>query len=135
MNLGNCPRCGRLYTVNLRELCNECVKGIEKEYEKCASYLREEKGATIYELSEATEVSLRQITKFIREGRISIADAPNMAYPCEVCGNLIQESNMCDSCRSRLTRELRQAAADDTRKTGQGTDKDTYFAVDRDRKY
>ena len=43
MNLGNCPRCGKLYTVNIRELCPECMKVIEKEYEKCATFLREQK--------------------------------------------------------------------------------------------
>ncbi|MBT2764799.1 MULTISPECIES: TIGR03826 family flagellar region protein [Paenibacillus] len=136
MNLGNCPRCGKLYTVNIRELCPDCMKVIEKEYEKCATFLREQKGATIHEVSEATEVSVRQITKFIKEGRISIANAPNLAYPCEVCGTLIRESNMCESCRTRLTRELRQAAAgNQEHQPGSGKDRETYSAVDKLRKY
>ncbi|ANY74060.1 MULTISPECIES: TIGR03826 family flagellar region protein [Paenibacillus] len=136
MNLGNCPRCGRLYALNFRDMCSECLKEIEKEYEKCATFLREQKGATIHEVSEATEVSIRQITRFIREGRISIANAPNMAYPCEVCGTLIRESNMCESCRTRLTRELRQAAeADQDHQPGSGKGKETYRAVDKLRKY
>ncbi|OIB03144.1 flagellar protein [Paenibacillus sp. LC231] len=136
MNLGNCPRCGKLYTVNIREMCTECMKVIEKEYEKCANFLREQKGATIHEVSEATEVSVRQITKFIKEGRISIANAPNLAYPCEVCGTLIRESNMCESCRTRLTRELRQAAAgDQENQPGSRKDRETYSAVDKLRKY
>lgn len=136
MNLGNCPRCGKLYTLNLRELCSDCMKVIEKEYEKCATYLREQKGATIHEVSEATEVSVRQITKFIREGRISIANAPNMAYPCEVCGTLIRESNMCESCRTRLTRELKQASTPNQEdQTRSSKDRDTYSVVDKLRKY
>lgn len=136
MNLGNCPRCGKLYTLNIRELCSDCMKAIEKEYEKCATFLREQKGATIHEVSEATEVSVRQITKFIKEGRISIANAPNMAYPCEVCGTLIRESNMCESCRTRLTRELKQASASNQEdQTRSGKDRETYSAVDKLRKY
>ncbi|GAE09095.1 flagellar protein [Paenibacillus sp. JCM 10914] len=112
------------------------MKLIEKEYEKCVTYLREQKGATIHEVSEATEVSVRQITKFIKEGRISIANAPNLAYPCEVCGILIRESNMCDSCRTRLTRELRQATStDQDHKTGSTHERQTYRAVDNERKY
>lgn len=79
------------------------------EYDKCLQYLREEKTATIQEVSEATDVSIKQITKFIKEGRISVANNPNMTYPCEVCGILIREGNMCDSCRQRLTRDLRSA--------------------------
>jgi len=136
MNLGNCPRCGKLYTLNIRELCSDCMKVIEKEYEKCATFLREQKGATIHEVSEATGVSVRQITKFIKEGRISIANAPNMAYPCEVCGTLIRESNMCESCRTRLTRELKQASASNQEdQTRSGKDRETYSAVDKLRKY
>ncbi|SDF86980.1 flagellar operon protein TIGR03826 [Fontibacillus panacisegetis] len=111
MNLGNCPRCGRLYALNFRDICPSCIKDIELEYEKCLKYLREEKTATIQEVSDATEVSIKQITKFIKEGRISIANNPNMMYPCEVCGVLIREGTMCDSCRNRLTRDFAATAA------------------------
>lgn len=113
INLGNCPRCGKLFAKNFRDICPACVKDIEREYELCLEYLRAEKTATIQEVSEATDVSIRQITKFIREGRISIANNPNMMYPCEVCGVLIREGNMCDSCRSRLARDLSAAAKED----------------------
>jgi flagellar operon protein (TIGR03826 family) len=109
MNVGNCPRCGRLFAKSFREVCQACTKEIEMEYDKCLQYLREEKTATIQEVSEATEVSIKQITKFIKEGRISVANNPNMTYPCEVCGILIREGTMCDSCRQRLTRDLRSA--------------------------
>lgn len=73
--------------------------------------------ATIQEVHEATGVSIRQITKFIKEGRISVANNPNMMYPCEVCGVLIRQGNMCDSCRTRLTRDLTAATRDDAPKT------------------
>ncbi|RCX19086.1 flagellar operon protein (TIGR03826 family) [Fontibacillus phaseoli] len=114
MNLGNCPRCGKLFAKNFRDICPACMKDIELEYEKCLKYLREEKTATIQEVSAATEVSIRQITKFIREGRISIANNPNMMYPCEVCGVLIRDGNMCDNCRGRLTRDLSAAAREES---------------------
>lgn len=132
MNIGNCPRCGKLYALNLREMCGQCIKDIEQEYERCATYLREHRGATITEVSEATEVSIRQITRFIKEGRISIVDAPNMNYPCEVCGVLIRESNMCDSCRTRLTKELRQAAEEQSgRISGMHKGNGAYNAIDK----
>ncbi|WP_270166229.1 flagellar protein [Paenibacillus sp. SYP-B4298] len=106
MNLGNCPRCGKVYQLNLRNLCSACIKELDKEYERCADYLRKFPGTTITELSEKTEVSTRQITRFIREGRISIVNAPNMSYPCEVCGTLIRDSNMCMDCRQRLVKDV-----------------------------
>ncbi|MFC3747558.1 TIGR03826 family flagellar region protein [Paenibacillus sp. GCM10012306] len=110
MNLDNCPRCGRLYVKNLMELCQPCIKELEHHYEICVNYLRENRGTNIQELSDATEISIKEITRFIREGRISIANAPNMMYPCEVCGTLIRENHMCDSCRNRLRKDLANAA-------------------------
>lgn len=102
MNIANCPRCGKVYAKGFNEVCPACTKEIDKEYELCSNYLRENRGAAITELSDATGVSIRQITKFIREGRISMMDAPNMSYPCESCGILIQANNLCDNCRKRL---------------------------------
>lgn len=109
MNLDNCPRCGRLYVKNIMELCQHCLKELEHQYEICVEYLRKNRGITIQELSDATEISIKEITRFIREGRISIANAPNMMLPCEVCGTLIRDGHMCDSCRGRLTKDLTNA--------------------------
>lgn len=94
--LSNCSRCGALFVQVVRDICPTCHQTIEKEYERCASYLRkrENRGATIYQLSEATGVSVKQITRFIRERRISIANNPNMGYPCERCGSLIRSDSI-----------------------------------------
>jgi flagellar operon protein (TIGR03826 family) len=136
MNIDNCPRCGKLYVINIRELCQNCIKDIENEYEICVQYLRENKGANIQELSAATGVSIKQITKFIREGRISIANAPNMMYPCEVCGTLIRDGHMCDSCRTRLTKELSEAARNENeRDHGNNMGSSTYSAIDKKRTF
>lgn len=132
MNLDNCPRCGRLFVKNLMGLCQPCIKELEHEYEICVKYLRENRGTNIQELSDATEISIKEITRFIREGRISIANAPNMMYPCEVCGTLIRDGHMCDSCRNRLRKDLtnaaqESAAADTSKKTADGA----YRALDK----
>lgn len=132
MNLDNCPRCGLLFVKNLMGLCSACIKELEHEYEICVNYLRENKGTNIQELSDATGISIKEITRFIREGRISIANAPNMMYPCEVCGTLIRDGHMCDSCRSKLRKDLTNAvkensAEDTTKKTSDGA----YRAIDK----
>lgn len=134
LNLANCPRCGKLFANNFRDICPSCIKEIEEEYEKCLKYLRDEKMATIQEVHEATGVSIRQITKFIKEGRISVANNPNMMYPCEVCGVLIRDGNMCDSCRARLTRDLNAAMKEEASKKLGPDDRGgsgAYSAVDK----
>lgn len=116
MGLDNCPRCGKLYATNFRDVCPACIKDIDEEYRLCSEYLRKHKGASIHEVSEETSVSIKQITKFIREGRISLVGAPNLAYPCEVCGTLIRENTMCLNCRSRLVHDINHTP--DQRKAG-----------------
>jgi flagellar operon protein (TIGR03826 family) len=133
MNLGNCPICGKLFAMNFRDICPECSKVIENEYQLCSDFLRKNRGATMTELSEVTGVTTRQITKFIREGRISVIDAPNLSYPCEVCGTTyIQEGNMCPACRTRLTNELNQSVRDEqTKKDNDASQKSVYAAIDK----
>jgi len=119
MNVANCPRCGKIFVKGFNDVCPNCVKDIELQYEKCLKYLRDNRGAAIQELSEATEVSIKQITKFIREGRISIVNAPNMSYPCEVCGTLIRENTLCEPCRAKLVKDVRNNAEDERRRAEQ----------------
>jgi flagellar operon protein (TIGR03826 family) len=109
MDIVNCPRCGKIFAKNFRDMCNNCHQALEKDFQRCIEHLRENKGVTIQQLSDDTEITIKQITRWIREGRISVANAPNLSYPCEVCGTLIRDGHMCDSCKSRLTRDVKNA--------------------------
>lgn len=115
MNLDYCPRCNKLYAKNLKNMCLNCIKEIELMYEKCHRYMRENRKCSITDLSENTGVSVAQITKFIREGRLSTEHAPNMAYPCEACGEEIKSGNLCESCRKKLTKDVSNLTADEKR--------------------
>jgi flagellar operon protein (TIGR03826 family) len=117
LNVDNCSRCGRLYAKNnIHEVCPACVKEIDKMYEVAAKYLRENRGCTIQQLSDETEIPFRQIVKFIREGRISILNMPNMFYPCESCGAPIKEGHICQDCRKKITRDMQHAKEDEQRR-------------------
>ncbi|MBD2845838.1 flagellar protein [Paenibacillus sp. IB182496] len=109
MSLDNCPRCGKLYANNFRDICPACIKEIDEEYTRCSDYLRKNKGATLQELSEGTNVTIRQIHRFIREGRISIMEGPNLTYACESCGKAIREGSMCMECRGRFAKQFKDA--------------------------
>jgi len=115
MNVGNCPRCGKVYVLNLSEVCPACIKNFELMYDKCLKYLRDNRGTTLSQLSEATEVSVNQIAKLIREGRISIQGRPNMTYPCELCGAEIRDKSMCESCRLKLVKDVANNKEDEQR--------------------
>lgn len=115
-NVANCPQCGRVFVRGLRDVCPACHKKVEDQYDICLEYLREHNHCTIYDMNEETGVSIKQITKFIREGRISVANSPNMSYGCEICGTPIRESNICDNCRGKLAREYKNVQEDEARK-------------------
>lgn len=117
-NVDNCPRCGKVFAKNFKSVCPSCLKEIEAEYGKCAAYLREHRGAAMQELSDATGVSIRQITNFIREGRISIADNPNMSYPCELCGAPVRDHTICTDCRNKLTRDINRMTSEEKQEAG-----------------
>ncbi len=119
MNVGNCSRCGRVFVKGFNEVCPDCIKEIEQQYDRCVKYLRDNKGTTIQQLSEEVDVSVRQITKFIREGRISIVRLPNMTYPCQACGTGIREHTICESCRSKLAKDVSNSREDEKRKQEQ----------------
>jgi len=115
-NITNCPKCSKVFVKNtLSDICQACVKEADLHCELCIKYLREHRGITLKELSDRTEVSLAQIAKFIKEGRISIISHPQISYPCEVCGTDIREKNMCVSCLQKLRKDLSNAKEDEKR--------------------
>jgi len=133
LNLANCPKCGRLMVKGLKNLCPNCLQDIEEQYQKCLKYLRENRQCSLVELSESTGVSVGQITKFIREGRISIADHPNMAYECEVCGTPIREGNLCESCRIRLTRDINHLKTTERERAENAAQSDPVYLKNRNK--
>lgn len=116
--LANCSRCDALFVQAVRDICPKCYQAVEQEYELCARFLRkrENRGSTIYQVSEATGVSVKQITKFIKEGRISVAGNPQLGYPCESCGTvMIRTGTLCESCIKNLKHEITQQQEVDQR--------------------
>ena len=112
LNVGYCPRCGKLFSRSYHDVCANCVKEIEEQYTLCRDYLKENKYATLSQLSEETGVPMKQILKFIREGRLATTDSPNITYPCESCGTPIREHYLCPNCRDRLAKKISRVQQD-----------------------
>ena len=106
--LANCTICGRLYLKDHTDTCLDCYKKIEQEYKLVANFLKVERNrfASIDEVSEFTEVPVKRITDFIRDGRIYAEDYPNLGYPCAHCDKMIQRQMLCASCFNDFTSEV-----------------------------
>lgn len=115
--LGNCPKCKKLY-LRIRDICDECFQKQEEDYLKAAAYLREYPGSTIQDVSDNTGVSVAQIRYFIQIGRIIAGHFPNLSYPCATCGSPIQTGKVCKNCMDRY-KQLSKKEEDRNSENGQ----------------
>lgn len=108
--LDNCRICGRLFLKDHTDYCLDCYQEIEQEFNIVSKFIKSEENrdATIEKVSESTDVSIKRITDFIRDGRIYAVDFPNLAYPCAYCGKLIKKQVLCNSCFESLASDIDQ---------------------------
>jgi flagellar operon protein (TIGR03826 family) len=133
VNLANCPRCGKIFAPTIRNLCPACIKLSDQECDRCNKFLKENRTATIEELSKETGVQTIQIVQFIREGRISIAKNPNIKFSCETCGASIREGNLCTACRNRLFNSFKEVKSM-TEQSSANDPKVSTYNINRERK-
>ncbi|WP_248925353.1 flagellar protein [Paenibacillus hamazuiensis] len=104
--VANCPKCGKVFQKNLRNMCQDCMRAVDGDFQKCYSYLRMNRKATTEELNRDTGVSVQQITLFIKDNRLPLIDYPNLTYACASCGGPIRRNNICVPCATRLTAQI-----------------------------
>lgn len=134
MALSNCPRCGKLFDNTFKDICQQCAREEDKVYEKVRDYIKENRACTIYEASEATEVSVKMITRFIKQGRIDIRHSPNMAYPCETCGTPIAAGRFCNQCIEELNKGFANVLKPSPAKSRQSETKGAGYHIDEMKK-
>lgn len=111
METKNCPKCGRLFTYVKNAICPECIKAEEETFQKVRAYLKEFPGHSITEISDATGVSPRKISKYLREGRLEVTEGIGNFLTCMNCGKPIHTGKFCRECSTRLSKNFQTAAA------------------------
>jgi flagellar operon protein (TIGR03826 family) len=108
--LRNCRRCKRIFMHAVGpQICEDCKKLEEEEFERVRKFVREYPGATIQEVSEATEVPTQLIYKFLKDGRLEVSEASPIALQCENCGVRITSGRFCVSCSKKLASDMMRA--------------------------
>lgn len=108
-DLRNCSRCGRLFGYSGRPICSYCIEEEEDEFKKVKEYLYDYPGSTVYDVSEATNVEVDKIMRFLREERLQVSsDNPNMLLECERCGRPVNTGRFCQSCKDGLQNAMRK---------------------------
>lgn len=132
--LDNCPNCGQVYLKNaFREVCMDCYKKEEEDYQKVYKFIRQRQNrtATMEQVVTGTGVSEALIIKFIRKGRIQLAQFPHLGYPCDRCGTLIREEKLCVNCKKDIQSQLTQVVREEERQLEQKNLGKTYHAVNK----
>jgi flagellar operon protein (TIGR03826 family) len=106
MNAQNCPRCGKLFSHISKSVCADCEKAEEETFNRLRDYLDEHPDSILSELSEATHISVKRITQYIRDGRLEITKGLQKEVGCERCGKPIRSGRYCDTCLLELSSQV-----------------------------
>ena len=100
MDVRSCKGCGRLYNyMGGTPICDACRKKLEEKFQKVKEYLEENVHATVSQVSDDMDVSVKQIKQWIREERLTLSDATEAGINCEHCGTPIRTGRFCDKCK------------------------------------
>jgi flagellar operon protein (TIGR03826 family) len=107
MNVRNCRKCGRIFNyVTGPHICPACREKQEQDFQRVKEYIRENKGATVTQVSEECEVDVAQIHQWLREERLELSEGSGIVLQCESCGAPISSGRYCDKCRHDLSKGL-----------------------------
>ncbi|MEF3303650.1 flagellar protein [Paenibacillus sp. GYB003] len=107
LQVDHCPKCGSVYRKNARSLCGVCSAQQDRELNRCLDHLWKFPDATTDELSDATNIAVSSIYRFIKEGKLP-RGCDRLTYPCECCGAPIHSNRLCGLC----TISFKQTAAE-----------------------
>lgn len=112
MEVKSCRNCGRLFNyLQGQPICAACKQKLEEKFVKVRDYIRENDSASMKEISEANDVSVKQIKQWVREERLTFSSKSAVGIECETCGAMIRTGRFCDKCKNNMANNLKQMYA------------------------
>lgn len=84
-------------------MCQRCREEMEAKFQVVKEYIRSNPGVGIPEVSEACDVPVSQIQRWLREERLEVTENSPIYLTCESCGGLIRSGKYCDKCKTQMT--------------------------------
>lgn len=107
MDVRNCRSCGRLFNYyGGAPICKGCKDQLEQKFQQVKEYLRQNPNAPIQAVSDDNDVSVKQITQWVREERLTFSDDSPIGIECENCGATIKTGRFCERCKNKMATEL-----------------------------
>jgi flagellar operon protein (TIGR03826 family) len=112
MEMRNCRSCGKIFAYIGKPVCPTCSKKDEEDFKRVKEYLYENPGASVVQISNDLEISVRKIKTYLREGRLEIiGDEGNLLLECEICGKSIRTGRFCQECSDELVRDIKSVSS------------------------
>lgn len=112
-DIRNCKKCGRIYNyIGGAPICPVCREQDEEDYKRVKEYLYEYPKASMSQVSMDLDVSVEQIKRYLREGRLEIVgEEGNLFLECESCGKAIRSGRFCLECERSLSKDFMSTAS------------------------
>ncbi|QMV40356.1 hypothetical protein [Cohnella cholangitidis] len=104
--VAHCPECGNVFQKNPRNLCASCATIVDQQMQSIERYLLRNRMATTEDLAQATTLSPQRIRAWIRKGKLSIFDYPNMTDQCDLCASPIRRGHLCTPCSTKIKDDI-----------------------------
>lgn len=95
MKITNCAICNNPFVKKARDICPKCIQLEIDMLSEVRNFLRDNPQAKLSTVSEETDVPMKMINRFIREGQL------NLMVRCGKCGIKIKNTGgkkYCNSC-------------------------------------
>ncbi|MBC7960865.1 MAG: flagellar protein [Vallitaleaceae bacterium] len=111
MEIKTCNKCRRIFE-NLSGIpgvlvCPSCSKVLDEKFKQVRHFLRENNGASMYEVAEVCEVEIPQIKQWIREERLYLMEESKITIDCEICGKPTKTGRYCLKCKGTVIKDLK----------------------------
>ncbi len=96
-----CRRCSQVFQVQgvLGQLCPNCIREEEAIYNRVRSFVKDNPGISVQEVSEILSVSRAKIMNYIKEERLEVTSNSKAALKCKNCGKPISTGIFCSDCK------------------------------------
>ena len=106
MDIRNCIKCRHVFNYINSPYCPMCEKEEERIFESVRIFIKENPLAKMSDIVEQTGVSIKKITRYIKEGRLEISKGLHGVLTCDSCGVPIFKGKYCDSCVIKISHDL-----------------------------
>lgn len=96
-----CRCCGKQFNASgaLGKLCPNCIANEENTYLKVRSFVKDNPGVSIQEVSEILSVSKTKILGYVKEERLEVSNNGKSILTCKNCGIPIITGVFCGDCK------------------------------------